>query len=190
MTRKKARPKKPEAEYFDIAIRVERYEIRTEASINHHAFHPEYAYELDDNDSVYRFTADLTIFGTAFQPKDRAGHSYEVTVYGDDSPSSSIGIQLKHLHIRDKQGLAEYRTYRGKNVPVYLRPPDLGLLNKERGKSHWTAWVRVLPRLASDMLALLAGGQELYLALTETKDDRARWVRRLSLQTADPSKED
>jgi len=190
MPRKKPRRRKPEEDYFHIAIRVERYEIRTEASINHHAYHPEYAYELDDRDSVYRFTSDLAIFGTAFQPKERAGHSYEVTVYGDDSPSSTIGLQLKDLQSRDRAGLAEYRTYRGKNVPVYLRPPNLALLNKERGKSHWTAWVRVLPRLASDMLAPLTSGQVLYLALTETKDDRGRWVRRLSLQMTDPSKEE
>ena len=54
---------------------------------------------------------------------------------------------------------------------------------------QWTAWVRVLPRLASDMLVLLTSGKELYLALTETTDERTRWVQRLSLQTTDPTEE-
>lgn len=139
---------------------------------------------------MYRFASDLTIFGTAVHPRERAGNSYEVSVCGDDSPSSDVTRQLKDLQSRDATGSAKYRTYRGREVPVFVKPPELGLLNRARGKSHWTAWVRVTPRLASDMLVLLTSGQELYLALSETQDERARWVRRLSLQTTVPSIEE
>jgi hypothetical protein len=189
MPRKKA-SRRPVEEYLRVAIRVERYEIRTEASINHHAYHPELAIELDDREPVYCFASDLTIFGTAVHPKVREGNSYEVSICGDDSPSSGISHQLRDLQSRDATGSAKYRTFRGAEVPVFMRPPDLALLNKTRGKAHWTAWVRVTPRLASDMLVLLTSGQELYLALTETKDERARWVRRVSLQTTDPRSEE
>ncbi len=182
--------RRPVEEYFRVAIRVERYEIRTEASINHHAYHPEVAIELDDREPVYCFSSDLTIFGTAVHPKEREGNSYEVSICGDDSPSSGISHQLRDLQSRDATGSAKHRTFRGAEVPVFKRPPDLALLNKTRGKAHWTAWVRVRPRLASDMLVLLTSGQELYLALTETKDEGARWIRRLSLQTIDPLMEE
>lgn len=190
MPPQKARRKKPKDNYFHISIRVERYKIRTEASIHPNANHPEFAYKLDDRDPIFKFASDLTIFGTAFAPKQRAGHIYEVTIYGDDSPSSRMHSQLKDLHIRDEKGLLQYRTHRGKSVPVYAKPPGLGLLGKERGQLQWTAYVPVLPRLASDMLVLLTTRNELYLALTELTDERARWVSRLSLQTTDPTNEE
>jgi hypothetical protein len=58
--------------------------------------HGWYAHSLDDRDPIFRFTSDLTVFGTAFAPKQRAGHSYEVTIYGDDSPSSRVNALLKN----------------------------------------------------------------------------------------------
>ncbi len=190
MPRKNVRRGKPKEEYFHIAIRVDRHEIRLEASIHRDANHPEYAHNLDDRDPIYQFRANLTIVGTAFSPKERAGHSYEIEIYEEDSPSSGLDAQLKHLHSHDERGAFQYRSYRGKSVPVYAKPPGLALLNKERGKLQWTAWLRVLPRMASDMLAVLAGGRQVYLALTESTDERARWVRRLSLQTTDPTTEE
>lgn len=190
MARKKTRRKKPEEEYFHIAIRVERFETKTEASIHRDTTHPEFAYRLDDSDPVYRFTTELTIFGTAFDPKARAGHTYEIDIYTDDSSSSSLQLQLKDLHSRDERGLTEYRTWRGKEAPVYVKPAGLGPLNKERGRAHWTSWARVLPRSASDMLLMLNSGKDLYLALTETVDERARWLWQLSLQTRDPTTEE
>ena len=41
----------------------------------------------------------------------------------------------------------------------------------------------------TDMLVILAAGRQTYLALYETKADRRRWLKNLTLQMSDPTKE-
>jgi hypothetical protein len=74
-------------------------------------------------------------------PKDdscgpRTGNVYELTVYGDDAPSRSLQAKLEDIQVRDERGILQYRTYRGRQVPVYKPPHGLGLLQKERGKAR------------------------------------------------------
>jgi hypothetical protein len=95
------------------------------------------------------------ISGTCKYPDKRAGDSYHLTLYGDASPSRGIYAKLKDAQLRDKYGAPKYRTYRGRDIPVYDAPKGLAVLDKVRGKSEWTAWITVTPRLVSDMLGLL-----------------------------------
>jgi hypothetical protein len=46
-----------------------------------------------------------------------------------------------------------------------------------------------MARLVTDALVLLAKPETLFVALHEHKIDRARWIRRISLQTTDPAEE-
>ena len=189
MGRRKPSRKKPEEEYTDFGIRVERYEAEADASINLDAYYPQHAINLDDRDPLYRFITRLTITGKGIYPEDRAGDIYELTVYGDDAPSRYLNATLEDAHARDEHGTRQYRTYRGAQVPVYKLPHGLGLLQKERGEARWTAWVNVLPRMVSDMLTLLGSGKTLYIALQERKQDRMRFVRSFSVQTTEPANE-
>lgn len=181
MPRRRKRQRKREEEHTHLAIRVERYEARVEASVNHHVFAPEYAWNLDDEDPVYEFTSHLTIEGTSTYPEERAGDGYELTIYGDDAPSRRLNLRLKDVQARDKHGVRQYRLYRGREIPVFDHPSGLGLLNKIRGERRWTAWAHVAPHFVNDALSLLGCEKNLFLAINERKKDRTRWLQSVGL---------
>jgi hypothetical protein len=172
-----------------LAIRVERYEAEADASINHEIYYPQHAINLDDHDLVFRFIRRIVIFGRATYPEGRAGDAYELTIYGDDAPSRYLQATLEDFQARDEHRTSQYRTYRGREIPVYRTPNGLGLLQKERGEPRWTAWINVLSRLVNDMLTLLGSSRLLYIALQERRRGRDRWVKSISLQTNDPAGE-
>lgn len=186
-TRQKA--KQPEPTYSRIGVKVESYDARVEADINIEAKDPRYAINLDDRDPVYKYVTRLTIFGAATYPEDRAGQRFEVTVFGDESPSRRVFATLKDIHERGEYGQPLYRQYRGQDLPVFRKPPGLGLLDKVRGEPRWTAWLNVAARLVSDMLVLLGTERDLYLAIEERKIGRTRWVDGICLQTTDPAED-
>jgi hypothetical protein len=187
------RPKRkeihPEPTYSRIGVKVEKYDARVEADINIDAKDPRYAINLDDRDPVYKYITRLTIVGLATYPEDRAGQRFEVTVYGDESPSRRVFATLKDIHERGEYGQPLYRQYRGQDLPVFRKPPGLGLLDKVRGEPRWTAWLNVAARLVSDMLVLLGTKRDLYLAIEERKIGRTRWVDGICLQTTDPAED-
>lgn len=178
--------KQPKPTYSRIGVKVEKYDARVEAEISIEAKDPKYAIDLDDRDPVYKYITRLTIVGTATYPEDRAGQRFEVTVYGDESPSRRVFATLKDIHERGEYGQPLYRQYRGQDLPVFRKPPGLGLLDKVRGEPRWTAWLNVAARLVSDMLVLLGTKRDLYLAIDERKVGRVRWVDGIGLQTTDP----
>jgi hypothetical protein len=120
-----------------LVIRVEKYEVDIDFSINSTALYPQNALRGDDEDPVYRFTNQLRIAGISTYPQDRAGESYELTLHGDDAPSNRIAITLKDIQVRDEYQAPKYRTYRGREVPLYQPPKGLGLLDKARGERQW-----------------------------------------------------
>ncbi|MGX5842694.1 hypothetical protein ACWGTI_18415 [Mesorhizobium sp. ArgA1] len=189
MARRTKRPKKPGEEYTQLAIRVERCDASVEAAVNYNVYAPETAWNSDDDDPLYRCVSRLTIAGVSSYPEERAGETYEVTIYGDNLGSGDIRATLKDVQERDKHGSPKYRHYRGRQIPIYNPPPGIGLIDKIRGEPRWTAWLRVSPHYTSDALALLRNGRQLFLAIHEFKKGRKRWVRSVSLQTTDPAEE-
>lgn len=185
-TRKEIHPKPT---YSTIGVKVENYDARVEAYINIEAKDPKYAIDLDDRDPVYKYITRLTIVGTATYPEDRAGQRFEITVYGDESPSRHVFPTLKDLQQRGEYGQPLYREYRGRSLPVLRKPRGLGTLQKIRGEPVWTAWLNVAARLVSDMLVLLGTKRDMYLTIEERKIGRTRWVDGISLQTTDPAEE-
>jgi hypothetical protein len=138
---------------------------------------------------VYKYIARLTIVGTVTYPEDRAGQRFEITVYGDESPSRHVFPTLKDLQEQGEYGQPPYREYRGRSLPVLRKPPGLGLLDRVRGEPRWNAWLNVAARLVSDMLVLLGTKRVLYLAIEERKVGRTRWVDGICLQTTDPAED-
>jgi hypothetical protein len=173
-----------------LVLRVVRYEGGVNASVNPYAYEPQYAWDLDDSDPVYEFTAQLTITAISTAPDDRAGNTYELTIYGDDSPRRRHHSILRDVQARDQYGSPQYRQYRGKQVPVFNPPRGLAVLNKIRGEPRWTAWLFVPVRSVSDMLQLFNHGRTLFLAVHERQENRARWVQSVTLQTIDPMTEE
>ena len=80
----------PKAIHSRIGVKVDDYQVRVEADINIDAKDPKYAFDLDDRDPVYKYITRLEIIGTATVPDDRAGQRFEISVYGDESPSARL----------------------------------------------------------------------------------------------------
>ncbi|RUX42924.1 hypothetical protein EOA33_30635 [Mesorhizobium sp. M4A.F.Ca.ET.050.02.1.1] len=189
MPRKMKRRKQTVEEHTHLGIRVEHYEASVEAAVNYNVYSPQSAWNSDDDDPLYRFTTRLIVAGISTYPEERAGDRYEVTIYGDNLGSGDVRATLKDVQERDEYGSPKYRSYRGRQIPIYNPPSGMGLIDKIRGEPRWTAWLRVSPRFTSDALALFGNGRSLFLAIHERKRDRARWVQSVSLQTTDPAEE-
>lgn len=189
MPRRTKRQKQPEEEHTHLAIRVERCEASVEAAINYNVYTPQTAWHSDDDDPLYRFTTRLTVAGISTYPEERAGDTYEVTIYGDNLRSGDIHATLRDVQERDEHGSPEYRQYRGRQIPIYNPPLGMGLIDKIRGEPRWTAWLRVSPDYTSNALTMLGNGRSLFLAIHERKRGHARWVQSVSLQTTNPAEE-
>lgn len=189
MPRSKKRRNKPDEEHTFITIRVEHHDASISAGVNSEVYAPQFASKLDDDDPVFEFTSQVTITGVSTYPPEKAGDTYDLTISGVDATNHQIYAKLKDIHARDERGVPQYRTYRGKESPVYVNPYGLGTLDKVRGEKRWTAWIFVAPRFVNDLLALLTQQPNLFLGLHEFKVERSRWLRSVTIQTTDPAEE-
>ena len=189
MARKAKRRRKTEDVHSFLVIKVARHEARVEAAVNHNVYQPQYALHLDDNDPLYEFTSQFTICGLATSPKDRAGDTFELTVYGDDAPSRRHGKVLSDAQARNEHGAPQYREYRGGLIPIYDPPKGVGYLDKVRGERRWQGWLFAPTRFVNDALVVLNHGKTLYLAIHERRAKRTRWMQSVCLQTTDPEEE-
>ena len=176
-------------EYTNLGILVDNYEVQATASINHHAYEPQYAWRDPNEESLHNFLTHIVITGTATTPSARAGKVYELTIYSEDSPVADTYSRLKDIQRRDDHNTPEYRTYRGKDIPVYSPPTGFGTLSKVQREDRWTGALFVRPHFVTDMLILLTHGRPLFLGIVEVKVERQRWLRGLSLQTNNPADE-
>lgn len=181
------RHKKSENEHTHLAVRIERYEARVEAAINHSVYAPQYTWDLDDDDPLYEFTTQLLIYGVTTYPEKRAGDAFELTVYGVDASSRLLRATLKDSQARDEHGSPRYRSYRGRQIPIYIPPHGMGPIEKIRGEARWAAWLQASPRFIEDALLLLSRGGSLFLGIDERKDGRVRSFRSVTVQTTDPA---
>lgn len=184
----KKQPKGPKDEHTFLAIRVERYEASTEASLNLN-LKTNLPLFARDEDPVYTFVTTLKINGVSTYPEGRAGERYEVTVRGEAIHAGDFSLTLRDVQKRGEYGAPVYRSHRGEPLPIYQPPPGIALIERRRGAAIWDLWVPVAPRLVSDMLVLLAQTRPLFLFLHERKTGRQRWIESIGLQTTDPAEE-
>lgn len=187
--RKKKSRKKPEVVHETLSIIIDGYEVRSRAGVNHDVLSPEYAFTIDLDDPIYEAVTEFTIEGTGQYPRDREGHKFKVTIYGDDAPSRLMNLRLKDVQERDECGSPKYRTYRKQDVPVFKEVKGMALLSKVRGENAWTAWINVAPRAVTEMLLVLKEERTRYLSIHEVKEARNRWIRSICVQTTDPEDE-
>ncbi len=183
------RSESPKQEQIHLSIRVERYKASVEAGINPDALAPEYSWDLDMDEPLYSFTTQIEVSGTVTYPEKRAGEAWEITIYDGRRLSHYLDATLKSIQMTDDRGAHRYRTYRGKDVPVFQPPKGMGHVGKVRGERAMRAWFYVSPRFLSDALVLLGQGRTLYLAARESKEGRTRRLQGLSIQTSDPAEE-
>lgn len=183
----KKHQKKPEEEDTHLAVKVERYEARVEAAVNSDVYRPQYALDLSDDDKLYQVTTQLLIYGVTTYPENRAGDAFELTVYGEDASSRRHSATLKDVQARDKNNVPQYRSYRGRQIPIYTPPRGIGFIDKIRGEARWAAWMFVPSRFIEDALILLGQGGDLFLGIHEHKDGRVRSFQSVTVQTTNPA---
>lgn len=185
MPRKKKNKSKIE-EYSFLAIEVNGYSAAIEAAINYEVKKP---YDCDEDAKVYNFGSRLEIKGICTYPETRQGEEYSITVYGSEMREGMFDLRLKDCHVRGEDWQLKYQKVRGKEVPVYDVPKNIGMIDRIRGTKNWTGWLWVHPRIVSDMLTLLPHVRPLYLEIYERREGRRHWLTNFSLQTNDPAEE-
>jgi hypothetical protein len=181
---------KTEDKHIHICIRIIGYEVCVQAGMNHAVYAPEFAWNLDEDDPLYEFSTRIVLSGIGESPSARAGHHYEVTLVGEDTTSPRLRLTLRDVQARDgNSGVHLYRSYRGKQIPVFHPPAGIGTVGKVRGENRWTAYFFVPPSVVANALTLLGHDRDLYLSLHERTLKRRHWIQNLSLQTSDPADE-
>ncbi|MEW8049682.1 MAG: hypothetical protein AB2801_09740 [Candidatus Thiodiazotropha endolucinida] len=75
------RRKKKEPDYAFIAIKVDDYSVRADAGINSSLLgSPRYV--DDEEEPVHEFQTHLEVTGHCIDPEDRAGHRFDIHMYG------------------------------------------------------------------------------------------------------------
>lgn len=174
--------------YTHLAIRIDDYDVRCSAGINHHLYGSSH-YGIDENEPVHVFGTSLTLRGVCIDPTSRSNAPFEITLLAESSEHPDRRLKVKNLRERDKDGFPLYRTYRGISHPVYAEPPSLSFVNKVHGEQRWSLWMAATPQMVSDSLLLLSGEKLVYITVNEKKIGRERHVQSLSIQTTDPAEE-
>lgn len=187
MPRKKKVRRKPEPVYTHLAVRLDRYDIDAGVGVSYLLERPDLAFHDADDDPVFEHVTRLVLTGSATYPPERAGELFELTIRGDDGPSTRVGLKLREMQLRDENRVPRYREYRGQSYPIYRPVPGIAYMSRGGKELPWTAWINLAPRLVSDMLVLLGMGERLYLAVLESRQGRDRWIRQLALQTINPA---
>ena len=112
------RRKKKEPDYAFIAIKVDDYSVRADAGINSSLLGSPRLIE-NEEEPVHEFETKLEISGLCTAPENRAGHRFEIHMYGAPDIDQRTP-RIKDLHERNKEGEYCYRTYRGRECPVYI----------------------------------------------------------------------
>jgi len=177
-----------EEKHTFLILKVDDFEVSSEASINLSFCHAPSPFTRSD-DLAFEFATTLTIHATCIRPSRREDERHRFTVSGSEIHAGDHSLTLEDFQARDENGVFQYRSYRGEQIPVYVAPQGIGRLQRERGTKNWEGWFWFHPRLVSDMLNLLIHIKPLYLTLHERKVGRNQWVQSLSLQTTKPDEE-
>ncbi|WAT19264.1 hypothetical protein OZN62_06785 [Aurantiacibacter sp. MUD11] len=172
-----------------LSIVMEDCEASVSARVNHYAYEPQYAFQTLDDQPVYEFRNALVVRGRITAPEEREDDCCEITLYGEASPARDLDARLADITALDKHGAPRFRTYRGREVPVYKPPDGLGVLDKAKGEPLWRTSLFIKPWLVEQWMALLGSSRDLFISLHECKVGRKRWVRGIELGTANPEEE-
>lgn len=189
MSPKGRNQRKPRDVHTHLTIAIDETEVCTETSLNHAVHNPQLTWLCCEEDPLIDSNTYIDIRGVCVAPNKRAGDLYRITLFGDRSPSRAPSATLRDVQAEDEYGAPQYRNYRGQKIPIFKPPKGLTVLEKIRGKSEWSAWLRVAPHWVTDVLVLSGQGRRLYAEIHEMKVDRKRWIQSIRVQTMDPEAE-
>ncbi|RLW63948.1 MAG: hypothetical protein B6D73_14260 [gamma proteobacterium symbiont of Stewartia floridana] len=174
-------------QYVSFSIRVNDYSARSDAGINSSLLsHP--CDVKDESELVHHFETKLEIIGECIDAGDSSGHRFDIYLFGDSKVNERIP-RIRDLQERDSEGEDIYRTYRGKQYPVYKQPPAVAYLEKIWGKDRWLSSIWVTPQIVTDALLILSGLKQAYVSIHTIKEKRHYRILNLSVQTVNPTEE-
>jgi len=184
------RQSKPKEIHTFLGLKVKDFNVRISSSINHDLQDPRSGF-YSMKDPAYQFVTDLNILGETTYPEEREGEEYSVWVSGKEISPGEFSLTLEDVQARDDYGAPKYRTYHGREIPVFEKSFSMGFIEKptkRRPTGSINAWVT--PQAASDYLTLLSSfSGPLYLDVHEFKVERRRRIISIDLQTNDPAEE-
>lgn len=180
------RKKSDSDEYTSLAIKVSKFEVAVGESINVN-LRTKLPFSWDDSDPVVAPDFRLMISGSCTFPEDRAGDSYQITLYGERLEREQL--TFKQIRVCDEHNVPVYRKHRGREYPAFELPPGLATIARLRGTREWQTCMWVSPHTVSRMLPVVSSGRQLFVSIDECKRDRQRWVRGFAVQTTDPADE-
>lgn len=96
------RRKRTEPDYAFIAIKVDDYSVRADAGINASLLGSPRFFDNEEK-PVHEFETKLEIRGLCTNPEDRAGHRFEISMYGATDIDQRTP-KIKDLRERNKEG--------------------------------------------------------------------------------------
>lgn len=187
MPRREKRSEKSTDEHTHLSLRIEDHRVRAKAGISLYAHNPQYAWRDTQDEPLYQFETHLKLSTICTDPGNRAGDRYLVSIYSDVSPD--FYRKLKDVQAVNADNVRQYRTYRGRRIPIYKPPLGIGSLEKTRGEASWQGTVWATPSYVSDLMTLLGHHHQLYLKIHEKRIERQRWIQSIGIQTTDPAEE-
>jgi len=133
-------PRRKRTEHPQIALyaRVDSYDVRSSIGFNVFLL-GRLRHDIAEDAEVFEASTQLVIRGTFSEPKERSGERIEVTLYGQKTGRTSL--QVKDIHVRDKNHARQYRTYRDEMVPVLDLPAGLTTIQRRRDDRLWNTWI-------------------------------------------------
>jgi hypothetical protein len=187
-SRKKSKPKEV---HTLLGLKVKDFNVRVASSLNPDLRDPRYGF-YSMKDPAYQFFTDLKVLGETTYPEEREGEEYSVWISGKEINPGEFSLTLEDFQARDEYGVPKWRTYHGREIPVFEETTSsLGFIErptKRRPTGAINAWLA--PQVVSDCLTLLSSSEKaLYLEVHELKVERRRRLLSLDLQTNDPAEE-
>lgn len=128
----------------------------------------------------------LEISGKCFDPEERAGEKFVITLSAEPSPKG-FSETVRDVQQRDRDGVPQFRPHRGVQVPVFECPLGVAVLSRERRDGPWHAWMSVPERYVSDCLTVLSSKTARYMFIHEHIVGRQRWINGFSIQSGNPT---
>ena len=104
MAKKKRKSGKAEEPLYEVfSVKVDSYDVASEAGTSD-VYAPQYAVNLDLDDPLYEHRTRITLLGTGLYPPNYKGHRFEISLNGEDAPSSDMDIKLKDCKSATRMG--------------------------------------------------------------------------------------
>ena len=160
------------------------YDVRVEMGVNTNLRSNPLWADLDDQ--VFTARSWLEIRGKCFDPEDREGEKFVITLMANPCPAG-FNETVRDVQLRNEHGVPQYRLYRGVHVPVFERPLGVARLLRHRKADPWQAHVHVPERYVSDCLLALTSKTARYMFIHEHIVGRDCWINGFSIQSINPT---